>query len=81
MDRIDYMLLLLRPIGFVLLPAWIFHAWIGEAVLGAIIGFAYMWNLMATHENAQLAKAFKEVRDELGEIRGAINSDIARDSE
>ena len=77
MDRMDYMLLFLRPIGFVLLPAWIFHAWIGDAVLGAVIGFAYMWNFMATHENAELAQAFKEVRDELGEIKHTMTQGVA----
>ena len=39
MDSLDNILLFLRPIIFVILPAWGFHAWIGEATLGAVIGF------------------------------------------
>lgn len=75
MDGLDVLLLFLRPVAFVILPAWGFHEWIGEAALGALLGFAYMWNFMATHENAELAQAFKEVRDELEEIKLSVSGD------
>jgi len=69
MDYLDNILLFLRPIIFVILPAWGFHEWIGEATLGAVIGFSYMWNFMATNENAELSQAFKEVREQLDELK------------
>ncbi len=69
MDSLDNILLFLRPIIFVILPAWGFHAWIGEATFGAVIGFSYMWNFMATKENAELSQAFKEVREQLDELK------------
>lgn len=71
MDTGDIFLLFLRPVGFVILPAWGFHEWMGDAVLGAVLGFAYMWNFLKTNENAQLAVAFREVREELHEIKHA----------
>lgn len=73
MDTGDIILLFLRPVGFVILPAWGFHEWIGDAVLGAVLGFAYMWNFLKTSENAQLAVAFQEVREELDEIKRAAS--------
>ncbi len=69
MDNLDFILLFLRPIIFVILPAWGFHEWLGDATLGAVIGFSYMWNFMATRENAELSLAFKEVREQLDEIQ------------
>ena len=68
MDGLDRMLLVVKPIIFVILPAWGFHEWMGEATLGAVIGFSYMWNMLTTSENAQLAIAFREVRAQLDEI-------------
>ena len=70
MDRLDSLLLVLRPLIFVVLPALGFHLWIEEPTLGAVIGFAYMWNFMATNENAELSQAFKELRSQLDEIQG-----------
>ena len=69
MDGLDLVLLFARPIMFVILPAWGFHELMDEATLGAVIGFAYMWNFFKTNENAELAQAFKEVREELDVIK------------
>jgi hypothetical protein len=69
MTRFDLLLLLLRPIVFVIAPAWGAHEWFREPTLGAIVGFAFMWNFMATSENAQLALALNEVREDLEYLR------------
>ncbi len=79
MDSFDRLLLILRPATFVILPAWGFHEWMGNATLGAILGFAFMWNFMATNENAELAVAFEELREELDEIKQQTSDNRRRD--
>ncbi|MDZ7825376.1 MAG: hypothetical protein U5R48_04245 [Gammaproteobacteria bacterium] len=69
MTRFDLLLLLLRPIVFVILPALGAHEWLREPALGAIVGLAFMWNFMTTSENAQLALAFREIREDLEDVK------------
>jgi hypothetical protein len=68
MDGLDTIFLVIRPIIFVILPAWAFHAWIGEATLGAVIGFSYMWNGMITRKNSQFWQAVIDVQKQLDRI-------------
>lgn len=74
MDRLDVLLMFIRPIGFVLIPAWLFAQWFDSALFGAVLGFAYMWNFFKTNENAELAAAFKEVREELDKLHEELES-------